>query len=100
RHADARTGRRCERPAAVSIRGRGRQNNPIYGNSMETAALTKAPTAACIRITNPRVCSINRDPPDARQPSRGHGKEGVDGSSPSEGFYGYLQEVRASHWLM
>ena len=58
---------------------------PSRGNFLETAARTKLVTAAWIQTTTVRVCSINRDPQHARHAPQGHGKEGVDGSSPSEG---------------
>ena len=77
-------------PSAVAVKSTATTNEAVaHGNFLETAARTKPVTRACIRTAKARVCGINRDPQDTRHAPRGHGKEGVDGSSPSEGFAGF-----------
>jgi hypothetical protein len=59
-----------------------------HGNWLETAARTKAATATCIEPAKARIYGINRDPQTTPHAPQGHGKEGVDSSSPSEGSVG------------
>jgi len=67
---------------------------------LETAARTRRATDAAIQITEVRDCCTNRDPQDPRQTSRGHGKDGVGGSSPQRAWadrlWGFKVVRRAS----
>jgi excisionase family DNA binding protein len=63
------------------------------GNFLETTARAKAATAAFVRLATAQACGINRDRGDARHAPRGHGKEGVVGSSPTEGFSRISRDV-------
>lgn len=70
---------------------------------METSGRTKPATAAWIRSRNARIYGINLHLQNRDQEPRGHGKEGVLGSSQTDGGRSVTlvieQTVEPTSWL-
>jgi hypothetical protein len=83
--ADARTRDGRGRPAAVSVSPSGAASEVCPWKLLGNRSPHESPHSRLHPSHQSLYLGINRNPHDARQVARGHGKEGVDGSSPSEG---------------